>query len=289
MGDGCEIMSSRANDLESSSPLTHVVDALLTSLPVAPARLRQLTRIAATVVSNAASGRSAMMAQAALELLEGAVLDSCAAHRAKAMLDAVGSSSIIPLWLVSGPDMLGAWVRWSKSGPAIENGLTGGAVPGEISVSGDIALRTRGSIGGARIRIRRGHAVAPRVQLTQRRDPIMKLGDKGVIISKKLPPEHWLMKFRTLARSDQGLPLADIVKHKLFELQPTPVLDLAVSDDQLIIAFATHRATLAPVPDAALAVLPSDYDPARPWRPTAAESSLLRKLVREGRKLIRTR
>jgi hypothetical protein len=127
--------------------LVQIVHDLLVSMPISPARLCRLTQVASNVVKHAGSRSSRVLSETNLEFLASAMLDGVAAWRAQAMLNAVAvPPSRIPLWLVSGPDMLGAWIEWSGSGAAVASRLETGLIPGELSISGNIGLRSQGRL-----------------------------------------------------------------------------------------------------------------------------------------------
>jgi hypothetical protein len=225
----------------------------------------------------------------AFERLAFAVEARISFERASAMLPAATGAGPLPLWLVSGSDVLAKWLAWSGSTNALRKVLRLSDVPGQAPVCGDLARRARRELGqhAAKIRVRQGMAVAERIDLADRPLTIAELGDRARIrIDAMALPEALLIALQDDDRRNDRRSVAEIIDHPFIAATDLKLIGMGNDRGAVTFEVASHVAPLAPVPKEAWAVLPRDADPSFPWRPTPRERREHDRLVEAGRRLV---
>lgn len=223
----------------------------------------------------------------AFEKLASVIEARISYERATAMVAAAGEAGI-PLWLVSGPDMLGKWLAWSRTAPALMKVLSLTDRSDAAPVVGDLARRARRGLGqmAARIRVRTGQAVAERIEFSHRVPATAVMGDRAIIrIANQDVPDTLLIALRSPTRNECW-PLAELVDHPFVAGYEFTVADVRREQGGIAIEIETAWAPLAPVPETAWIAVPQDADPAFPWRPTMREVTELYGLAAKGQRLL---
>ena len=221
------------------------------------------------------------------ERLAEAIEATIACERAQRMIEAVGApEQKVPLWLVSGSDVLAAWLRWAGVGGALRKELSLNDAIGSAPVAGYLDRRARRDLGqgSARIRVRGGQAIAERIELSDRPRCIAVLGTEARLrVERSRLPETLITALQKDGQRNAGRPLAEVVSHPLFVAADLRVEGVENDGPDLAIDIESRWLPLEPVPEAALAMLPADCDPVFPWRATAGERRRLDGLVEEAR------
>lgn len=236
-----------------------------------------------TIAFGATAGTNAL----AFERLGSVVESVIATERAQRMVKATGlTAEPPPLWLVSGSDILAAWLRWAGAGNALRRALVFTGVLGLAPVTGTLDRRARRDLGqgGAKIRVRSGMAVAERIELSEQPRCVAMLGQHARfrIEGHKLP-ETLICALQRDARGNAPRPLADVVSHPFVASADLKIRAVTNEGPAVVFEVESHDAPLDTVPPAARAVLPADADPRCPWRATASERRRLDGLVEEAR------
>ena len=245
-------------------------------------------RIAITGTSIVFDASAASVGQA-FEQLAFAVEARIAFERDHAMLAAAPTAGPLPLWLVSGSDVLARWLSWSGSGKALRKTLRLSDALGQAPVSGHLARRARRELGqrAARIRVRQGVAVAEAIELAERPVSVAVLGDRACIrIDVAAFPDTLLGALQQDSGRNAPRSLSEIVDHPFIAAADLKLAGVNHDGAAVVFEVESHQAPLAPVPKEAWAVLPRDADPAYPWRPTAREIREHDRLVEAGRRLV---
>lgn len=223
----------------------------------------------------------------ALERLACAVEAAITAERARQMLAlAEAANEPLPLWLVSGSDMLAKWLVWAGTGNALRKVLALSDAVGTAPVAGYLNRRARRDLGqgGAKIRVRGGMAVAERIELSDAPRCTAILGERAMIrIEQHRLPDTLITALQRDARSNTPRPLGGVVSHPFFTAANLGITGIANDGPAVVFEVGSHWAPLAPVPAAALAAIPADADPAFPWRATVSERRRIDGLVKEAR------
>lgn len=223
----------------------------------------------------------------AFEHLAAVIEAVIAAERAGRMVEAVASGpQPLPLWLVSGSDVLAQWLCWAGVGNALRKVIVLSNATGMAPVVGYLDRRARRELGqgGARIRVAGGTAIAERIELSDRPRCTAILGQSARIrIEAHKLPETLISALQQDARGNALRPLAEVVSHPFFAAADLRIIGVANEGSAVVFDVETRWAPLEPVPAAAWKVLPSDADPAFPWRATAGERRRLDGLVDEAR------
>lgn len=223
----------------------------------------------------------------AFERLAFAVEARIAFERASAMLAAVPSKGPLPLWLVSGSDVLAHWLAWSGSSRALARVLTLDDALGHAPFSADLTRRARRELkqGGARIRVRQGIAVAQEIELAEQPHTTAFLGETALIqIDAATLPETLLAALEPKPLANAHRPLGEVIDHPFVRAADLRYSAVRNEGGAIVFDVASHQTPLAPVPREAWSVLPFDADPVFPWRPTAREIRAHDRLVRAGRR-----
>ncbi|WP_232089615.1 hypothetical protein [Sphingomonas sp. HMP6] len=223
----------------------------------------------------------------AFEQLAAAIEATIAVERARRMIEAAGAEPQLPLlWLVSGSDVLAKWLAWAGVSNALSKALALSDAIGTAPVAGHLDRRARRDLGqgGARIRVRGGVAIAERIELCDQPRCIATLGETARIrIEAHKLPETLICALQKDARANALRPLADVVSHPFFVAAELGIIGVANEGLAVVFEVESHWTPLEPVPAAALNVIPSDADPAFPWRATLSERRRLNGLVEEAR------
>lgn len=222
------------------------------------------------------------------EQLAFAVEARIAFERAAAMLAAVPAAGPLPLWLVSGSNVLARWLIWSGSAKPLRKVLRLDDMLGQAPVTGNLARRARRELGqcGAKIRVRQGIAVAEEIELADHPRSIAILGDTArVRIDAAALPETLLIAMRKKPQANALRSLSEIVDHPFIAAADLKIANARNDGAAVVFEVESHWAPLAPVPNQAWAVLPRDADPSFPWRPTPRETREHDRLVEAGRRL----
>ncbi len=222
----------------------------------------------------------------AFERLASAIEATIAVERAARMIEAVGAVGSLPLWLVSGSDVLAKWLVWASAGNALRKVLTLSDEVGMAPVAGYLDRRNRRELGqgGARIRVRGGMAIAERIELADRPRCVAVLGEKARIrIEQQHMPETLILGLQKDARANALRPLAEVVSHPFFASADLKITGVANEGAAVVFEIENQWAPLESVPAAAWKVLPVDADPVFPWRATIDERRRLDGLVEEAR------
>jgi len=222
----------------------------------------------------------------AFERLAFAVEARIASERASAMLAAVPNAGPLPLWLISGSDVLARWLTWSGSANALRKTLRLTDALGRAPVSGDLARRARRELGqaAAKIRVRQGIAVAEEIELAEHPATTLILGETArVRVAASALPETLLTALRQDCRQNALRNLAEVVDHPFIAAADLKMTSVRNDGTAVVFELASHQAPLAPVPAEAWAVLPRAADPILPWWPTASERREHDGLVEAGR------
>lgn len=225
----------------------------------------------------------------AFEQLAFAVEARIAFERASAMLAAAPTAGPLPLWLVSGSDVLARWLSWSGSGKALRKTLRLSDALGEAPVSGHLARRARRELGqhAARIRVRHGVAVAEAIELAERPVSVAVLGERACIRVKATAlPEILLGALQQDSGRNALRSFSEIVDHPFIAAADLKLTGVRHDGAAIVFEVESRQAPLAPVPKEAWDVLPRDAGPAFPWRPTAREIREHDRLVEAGRRLV---
>lgn len=223
------------------------------------------------------------LAGLAFEQLASAIEATIAVDRARRMIEAVGLVGPLPLWLVSGSQILGAWLNWAGADNALRKVLELSDEVGTAPVAGYLDRRNRWELGqgGARIRVRGGMATAERIELSDRPRCTAMIGQtaririEGVTLPDTLIP--------SLEPDHARRSLADVVKHPFFMTGDLRIVSVTKEEPDIEFDVESRWAPLEPIPAAAWGALPSDADPSCPWRATAGERGWLDGLVEEAR------
>lgn len=225
----------------------------------------------------------------AFEQLAFAVEARIAFERASAMLAAVPTAGPLPLWLVSGSDVLARWLSWSGSANALRKILCLDDTLGQAPITGNLARRARRELGqnGAKIRVRQGMAVGEQIELAERPRSVAVFGEAtSVRIDAPALPETLLIAMRKKPQANALRSLLDIVEHPFIAAADLKITNARNDGAAVVFEVESHWAPLAPVPNEAWAVLPRDADPVFPWRPTPRETREHDRLVDAGRRLV---
>lgn len=225
----------------------------------------------------------------AFERLASAIEARIAYGRATAMVAAAGETGV-PLWLVSGPDMLGKWLTWSRTGKALVRVLTLTDRMGAAPVTGWFARRARHASGqmSVKIRVSSGQAVAERIELSHRVTAIAVLGDRAILrIARHQLPGTLLSGLLKDPTSNDRRRASEIVGHPFFAAHDFMVAEVRNDGDDVVVELETSWQPLLPIPKAAWAAVPRGADPAFPWRPTAREIADLYGLAARGSRAMR--
>lgn len=211
-----------------------------------------------------------------LERLASAIEATIAYKRASAMLAAArAEAGPVPLWLVTGSGVLARWLVWSRSEMALRRVLRLSDQTDTAPVVGRLDRTARVALGqtAATIRVANGLAVAGKIELPGRRRCLMALGRTAQLtVAGGAMPE-------TILAALVGRSLSALGDHPFFAAADL-IITAARNDGQTLVVEVAHdHGPLAPVPEAALAVVPADADPACPWRPTRREVADLYALV----------
>jgi hypothetical protein len=223
----------------------------------------------------------------AFERLAAAIEAIIAPERVRLMLEATEmTSEPIPLWLLSGSNVLSQWLRWSGTGSALRKVL---ALTGELGlapIAGYLDRRARRDLGqgGAKIRVRGGIAVAERIELSERPHCIAVIGERTQIRLENFNlPDTLLDGFQPTADRNRPRLLGEIVDHPFIAANDLEITGVSQQGSTAVFEIRHRWAPLELVPDAALAALPADFDATFPWRATAGERRRLDGLVEEAR------
>jgi len=225
----------------------------------------------------------------AFEQLAAAIESRIAYERAMAMVAAAGETGV-PLWLVTGSEVLGKWLAWSRTDKAFAQILTLTDQAGAAPIAGKLARRARRDLGqmSAKIRVLAGQAVAERIELSHRVPAIAVLGERATIrIARHHLPEVLLLKLFKDSTSNDRWRASEIIDHPFFAAHDLMVADVRNDGSDVVVELKTSWQTLAPVPKAAWSVVPRSADPAVPWRATHREVAELYALAARGDRLIR--
>ena len=194
--------------------------------------------------------------------------------RARAMLEAAGTYDC-PLWLLSGSRFVAEWLRWAGAGHELlqatrwaDDLARWSQIPKDydfgVHHAGRFMVYTGTNVTGE-VRSHISLSDPPGCRFSERARPRLLIGTTlpETVVDTLREPER--------ARTDRPLRLSAIVSHPFFETYDPAVLDLRNEDGNLVIAIDDQRTTFAPVPSAAMAIMPPDADPASPWGVTAAE------------------
>lgn len=222
----------------------------------------------------------------ALEQLGELIISSIGYRRARAMLRAADHHvAQPPLWLVSGPLVLGEWVRWANAAHPLARRLEFTPVLANTPVVGgaDVRSRRKDRHSWARVSVVAGVARAT-IELTGTTPIVLDLGRE----SRVLAPGQRLSATAIngvagLITQPDGLLLSQVIDHPFFASGSFEVSVLTKEEGGTLAILADQRATLAPPPAEALTVVPPDADPATPWRATATERAEIDRLVALGR------
>ena len=224
----------------------------------------------------------------AFERLASAIEARVALYRATAMVAAAGETGV-PLWLVAGPDMLGKWLAWSRTGKALSRVLTLTDQTGASPVIGRFARRARHASGqmSVKIRVSAGQAVGERIELSHRVPAIVVLGDRAVLrIARHQLPATLLSGLLKDETSNDRWRASQIIGHPFFAAHDFMVADVCNDGPDVVVELETSWQPLLPVPEAAWAVVPRGANPAFPWRPTSREIADLYGLAMRGNRMM---
>jgi hypothetical protein len=220
----------------------------------------------------------------AFERLASAIEARIALDRATAMIAAAGETGL-PLWLVAGPDMLGKWLAWSRTGKALARVLTLTDQMGAAPVVGRFARRARHALGqmSVKIRVSAGQAVAEQIELSHRVPAVAVLGDHTILrIAQHQLPATLLSGLLKDDTSNDRWRASQIVGHPFFAAHDFMVADVHNNGADVVVELETTWEPLVPIPKAAWAAVPRGADPVFPWRPTAREIADLYGLAARG-------
>lgn len=223
----------------------------------------------------------------AFEQLATAIEAAIAFERAGRMMQAVGvSAQPLPLWLVSGSNVLAQYLHWTNTSNALRKILTMSDAVGVAPVVGYLDRRARRDLGqgGVRIRVRGGTAIAQRIELSDHPRCTAILGKSAYIcIAGHKLPEVLISALQQNVQDNALRSLNDVVSHPFFASADLKITDVANDGSAVVFEVESHWAPLEPVPPVAWGVLPPDADCAFPWRATASERRALDRLVDEAR------
>lgn len=226
----------------------------------------------------------------ALEQLATAIESRIAYSRAVKMAGAAKvTTRPPPLWLVSGPTILGQWLAWSHTQASLRGALVLTDEPGSAPISGVLARRARRELGqpAAKVRVRAGMAVAERIELSHRVPAVMSLGERAHLrIRRHALPETIVDGLKDDPARNDRRRLAELVDHPFFATLDVCVERVRNDGTDAIIEVETRWAPLEPVPGDATRAIPRDADPVFPWRATARETAELYRLVDIARRQI---
>lgn len=211
-----------------------------------------------------------------LERLASAIEATIAYERTTAMLAAVGGETgSVPLWLVTGSSVLARWLAWSRSEAVLRRVLTLSDQPDFAPVVGTLRRTARVALGqtAMAIRVGNGLAVAGKIELPAERRCIMALGRTArMTIAKARLPE-------TMVAALAGRSMTALASHPFFTAAGLVITAAHNEGQSLVVELEHDWRPLAPVPEAALAAVPTDAEPVVPWRATRSEVADLYGLV----------
>ncbi|MGI4732588.1 MAG: hypothetical protein ACRYFW_12705 [Janthinobacterium lividum] len=212
----------------------------------------------------------------ALERLASAIEAAIAYQRATAMLAAArAETGSVPLWLVTGSSVLAGWLAWSRGEAALHRVLMLSDQPDIAPVVGTLRRTARVALGqtAVAIRVSNGFAVAGKIELPAERRCIMALGRTArMTIAKARLPE-------AMVAALAGRSMTALASHPFFTASGLVITAAHNEGQSLVVELEHDWRPLAPVPEAALAVVPTDADLAVPWRATRREVADLYGLV----------
>ncbi len=218
----------------------------------------------------------------AFEQLGSAIEARISLDRASRMVAACTKISELPLWLVSGSNVLAHWLKWSGASGLLRRSLKLSDRVGWAPVSGDLNRRARRELGqgAAKIRVRSGMAVAERIELSERPACIAMLGSQArILIGDLVLPETVIAALAADGRRNDYRRLAELVHHPFVASTDLEVISARNETRGVVFDLESHWMPLEPVPDNARIVVPRDADPTFPWRPTPREIRDLTRLV----------
>lgn len=224
----------------------------------------------------------------AFERLAAAIEARIAYERAAAMVAAAGETGV-PLWLVVGPTMLGSWLQWSGTAPALARALVLTDRAGTAPVVGGFARRARHRLGqmAVRIRVCAGQAIAERIELSHRVPAAGVLGERATVrIGRHHLPDTMLLALREDPSRNDRWRAGELIGHPFFAAHDIMVEEVRQEGSDVVVELETEWAPLAPVPKKAWKAVPRDADPRFPWRATPREVAELYRLAARGDRLI---
>lgn len=233
-------------------------------------------------------GDMATSADQQLEQLAAGIERCIAYDRAQQMLVAADVAvKPLPLWLVTGSSVLGAWLSWSRTEVVFRRRLMLSDRPGAAPISGTFERRARLALGHtpAKIRVRNGLAVAERIELPGRLQCTATVGQKARIRIDGGPlPETIITALAEDPFRHDRRRVAQVVDHPFFNSSDLRLADIRNDGNTVVLDIESQWGPLAPVPLRAWDVVPQDADASCPWRATSSEVAKLYGLVDAGRR-----
>jgi hypothetical protein len=224
----------------------------------------------------------------AYERLASAIEARIAWARATSMVVAAGQTGV-PLWLVTGSDVLGKWLAWSRTDKALARVLSLTDRGAGSPVTGYFARRTRKSAGqmAVKIRVFGGQAVAEQVDLSHRVPAFAKLGDRATIrVARHQLPQTLLVALAKDPTSNDRRRASEIVGHPFFVAHDFMVAQVRNDGSDVVVELETSWQPLAPIPKDAWDAVPRGAHPVFPWRATNCEVAELYALAGRGQQLL---
>lgn len=171
-----------------------------------------------------------------------------------------------PAWMLSARVPVGAWILWTKCLSQVvqsawsdqDDALTGGRLQVHAT-AGSRTMTLRGSIYAGTLTGVIDISVKPVCRYVDEPRP-------RLVIEHSALPETVLASISDPDdRSNRGRRLGDIIDHPFTAAYDPPITDVANVHGSVEIALESGYATLAPVPVAAMRMIPPDADPGRPW------------------------
>lgn len=200
------------------------------------------------------------------------------AERAWAMLEAADVAfASVPTWMLSAHPFVAEWIGWASCLPMIvaaAQGTDGEPLySGRVEVRRAVGARATSLCGGVYMGTLTGV-----VALSER--PACQYIDEPtprIVIARSALPETVIGSISgPRDRSNRGPRLSDVIDHPLVTAYDPPITSLANADGTVEVALEPGHVTLAPVPVAAMSVVPTDADPGRPWELTPRELEAIR-------------
>lgn len=219
-----------------------------------------------------------------LSLLKSLVASLTRHCRANAMMAAADLPlDAAPLWLIATNRFTAEWIRWAGVGDQLraqarwaEDPTIWPQLPTSVEIGGKVSGRSMALAAGFYV----GELTASIALPTNQVAYFSRMPEPSIKIAETELPESVIDALNDSGSLKGHAPrrLSKIVSHPFFDVYDPTVIDITNEGSTLVFAIDDARVTLAPVPAAAMAILPIGVDPSMLWELTESEIDTLRNL-----------